>query len=179
MHAFARQRELPESPSGEFFAVLRPCGALPGDRFETAVFAMLALSAFSCVVAEQLGVWPVGIAVGLAGLLTASLFVVWRTGLDRSEEVRLCGGELCVRRYRKGRLVDQRRFGLDRARLLRRDDPDHGCLGLCLERRGSRFCIAADMVPAERDRFARNLVSAVQATGRSLPVVSIPPKRAT
>lgn len=162
----------PDQTSGDFLAVLRPHASLSDEVFESAVTAMLALSILASVVANQLGVWPIGVAVCLTGLLTATLFVTWRAGLDRCEEVRLCGHELCVRRFRKGRLVDQRRFGLDRTRLIRRDDPDHGCLGLCLERHGSRFCIAADLPPGERDRFARSLVAAVKATGRAMPVIS-------
>lgn len=159
--------------SVDFLAVLKPHASLSDTAFETAVTAMLALSILASVVANQFNAWPVGVAVGLTGLLTASLFVVWRSGLDRSEEVRLCGQELCVRRYRKGHLVDQRRFGLERTRLLRRDDADYGCLGLCLERHGSRFCIGADLPPAERDRFARSLVAAAASQGLRLPVVSV------
>lgn len=164
----------PERTAGDFLAVLKPHASLSDASFETAVTGMLALSILASVVANPTQVWPVGVAVGLTGLLTASLFVVWRAGLDRCEEVRLCGSELCVRRFRKGRLVDQRRFGLDRTRLLRRDDPDHGCLGLCLERQGKRFGVGADLPPGERDRFARSLVAAIAAAGRHLPVVQSP-----
>lgn len=163
----------PVHPSANgFHAVIRPHQSLPDPVFELAVSATLAISIAASVIANHIGLWPIGVSVGLTGLLTASLFVLWRADQDRFEDVRLCDGELCVRRYRKGRLVDQRRFGLDRTRLMRCDDPDYGCRMICLERRGSRFCIAADLSPAERDRFARGLVAAIKSSGRVLPVVS-------
>lgn len=160
-----------------FHAVLR-CGPKLSDPvFEASVITVLALALLAAVVLADGAFWPAGTSLGLAGLATATASVSLRAAGDRHEEVRACGKDLCVRRFRRGMLVDQRRFALERTSLVRTEDRLGRCRDLHLVRNGSRYRIAGDVSPMERDRFARALVQSIADRGGVLALVTANPSQ--
>ncbi|MCB1420486.1 MAG: DUF2244 domain-containing protein [Notoacmeibacter sp.] len=161
-------RSVSISPSGPdaFHAVIRPHQSLSDAAFEGWVLGFIAFAILSSVIANMAGAGPVGFFMGLDGMLIAGMFVAWRAHQDRREEIMVEAGNLTLRRYRKERLVEQRRFPASRLVLSRNDDPDYGCLKLQIGRQDRFFPIACDLSPHERTAFAEALCSALRQQGR-------------
>lgn len=109
--------------------------------------------------------WIGGLFLGFdVGFLILALSL-HRRFRRRRETITIENGGLLVRRVVGRRLVDQRRFSIFGLSFERFDDPDFGCLRLCLSQRGRTTEIARDLAPAERDEFCRVLVDALSSVG--------------
>lgn len=163
-HAFL---ERPQAGQDVFHAVIRPHQSLSDAAFEGWVLGFIAFAMAASVFFNMSGMGPVGFFMGLDGLLIAGMFVAWRAHQDRHEEITVDGDCLTIRRFRKDRMIEQRRFPASRLKLARHDDPDHGCLKLLIGRRDSIYPIACDLSPHERSAFAEALCVALRRMGQA------------
>ena len=160
-----RAEDAPDDASPIFDAFVTPNDSLGARGFTYFSIAVVAVACVLALVMFQGFQWIAVGYIAVDGLFLLIAVALFRRSQGRCERVLITNGSVVVVRRDGDRLVDQRRFMIFGLRVETDEDPDFGCLKVCLCQRDRRIEIGRDLSARERALFADGLIRALHVAG--------------
>lgn len=151
--------------TGPFHARITPSVSLSGSGWIFLAGATLLMSIVLQICCLACGAWPGALFVALdtAGLLLAVHF--HRRAQERHEDVLVDDGQVRVRSFRRGRMINEVALGQFGLAIECWEDDEFGLMQIVLIGRPRQLEIARDLSPHERTEFLSAFLEALSLQG--------------